>query len=44
MFGSKVPVRPAVTKPGAKPYLVVRVALNRTGVLEAAAKATGQKW
>jgi hypothetical protein len=29
MFGGKVPLRPAVVKPGTKPYLVARVALNR---------------
>jgi hypothetical protein len=41
MFGGKVPLRPAVAKPGTKPYLVARVALNRNVLLEAAASAAG---
>jgi len=41
MFGGKVPLRPAVVKPGTKPYLVARVALNRNVLLEAAASAAG---
>jgi site-specific DNA recombinase len=41
MFGGKVPLRPAVVKPGTKPYLVARIALNRDVLLEAAASAAG---
>ena len=41
MFGGKVPLRPAVVKPGTKPYLVARVALNREVLLQAAASAAG---
>ena len=29
MFGGKVPLRPAVTKDGAEPYLIAPLALNR---------------
>jgi hypothetical protein len=41
MFGGKVPVRPAVVKPGERPYLIARVALNREVLLQAAASAAG---
>jgi hypothetical protein len=41
MFGGKVPVRPAVAKPGERPYLIARVALNRDVLLQAAASAAG---
>jgi hypothetical protein len=41
MFGRQVPLRPAVVKPGTKPYLVARVAMNRNVLLEAAASAAG---
>ncbi len=41
MFGRKVPLRPAVVKPGTEPYLVARVVLNRNALLEAAASAAG---
>lgn len=37
MFGGKVPLRPAEVKQGEKPYLIARVGLNRTVLLEAAA-------
>jgi len=33
MFGGKVPLRPAVTRAGEKPYLIARVALNREVLL-----------
>jgi site-specific DNA recombinase len=36
MFGGKVPLRPAQVKPGEKPYLIARVGLNRSVLLEAA--------
>jgi len=39
MFGGKVPLRPAVTRAGEKPYLIARVALNREVLLQAAAQA-----
>jgi hypothetical protein len=35
-FGGKVPLRCAPVKPGEKPYLIARVGLNRTVLLEAA--------
>ncbi len=41
MFGGKVPVRLAVVKPGERPYLIARVALNREVLLQAAASAAG---
>src|SRR5262245_10549134 len=37
----KVPLRPAETKPGERPYLVTRLGLNRTVLLEAGANAAG---
>jgi len=37
--GGKVPLRQAVTRPGEKPYLIARVALNRAVLLQAAAQA-----
>jgi hypothetical protein len=40
-FGGKVPLRRAETKPGERPYLVARLGLNRTVLLEAAASAAG---
>ncbi len=40
MFG-KVPLRPAKLKPGERPYLVGRVALNREVLLQAAESAAG---
>jgi hypothetical protein len=39
LFGGKVLLRPADTKPGERPYLVARVGLNRAVLLEAAASA-----
>jgi hypothetical protein len=39
MFGGKVPLRQAVTKPGEKPYLIARVGIDRTVLLQAAAQA-----
>jgi site-specific DNA recombinase len=41
MFGGRVSLRPAVVKPGTKPYLVARIALNRNVLLQAAASAAG---
>jgi hypothetical protein len=41
MFGGKVQLRPAETKPGERPYLVARLGLNRAVLLEAAAGAAG---
>ena len=41
MFGGKVSLRPANTKPGERPYLVARLGLNHTILLEAAAGAAG---
>jgi hypothetical protein len=41
LFGGKVPLRPADTKPGERPYLVARLSLNRAVLLEAAAGAAG---
>jgi hypothetical protein len=40
-FGGKVPLRRAETKPGERPYLVARLGLNRTVLLQAAANAAG---
>jgi len=37
-FG-RVPMRPAVTKPGERPYLIARIALNREVLLDAAGAA-----
>ena len=34
-------LRPAVVRPGVKPYLVAHVALNRNILLQAAASAAG---
>jgi site-specific DNA recombinase len=36
MFGGKVPLRPAQVKRGEKPYLIARVGLNRSVLLQAA--------
>jgi hypothetical protein len=36
VFGAKVPLRSALVKPGEKPYLIARVGLNRSVLLEAA--------
>lgn len=41
MFGGKMPLRPAETKAGERPFLVARLGLNRTVLLEAAAGAAG---
>jgi hypothetical protein len=41
MFGGKVPLRPRETLPGSRPFLVARVGLNRTVLLEAAVGAAG---
>jgi hypothetical protein len=41
MFGGKVPLRRGETRPGERPFLVARVSLNRSIVLEAAASAAG---
>ena len=41
VFNGKVPLRPGKTKPGERPFLVARVGLNRSIVLEAAARAGG---
>jgi len=39
MFGGKVPLRAAVTKPGEEPYLIARVGIDRKVLLQAAAQA-----
>ena len=36
-FGERLSLRPAKTKPGERPYLIARIALNRGVLLEAAA-------
>ena len=41
MFGGKVPMRPAPVKPGEQPYLIARIGLNRSVLLQAAADGTG---
>jgi hypothetical protein len=41
MFSSKVALRPGDTKPGERPFLVARVGLNRSVLLEAAASTGG---
>jgi len=41
MFGGKVALRPAKTKRGERPYLVARLGLDHTILLEAAAGAAG---
>jgi hypothetical protein len=41
MFGGKVPLRPGNTKASERPYLVARVGVNRSALLEAAASAAG---
>jgi hypothetical protein len=41
MFGGKVPVRPADTNAGERPYLLARVGADRSVLLEAAASAAG---
>ena len=41
MFGGKVPLRPGNTNAGERPYLVARVGVNRSVLLEAAASAAG---
>jgi hypothetical protein len=41
MFGGKVPLRRGETRPGERPFLVARVGLNRSVLLEAAASASG---
>jgi len=40
-FGGRVPLRPAKTKPGERPYLIARIGLNRGVLLEATASAAG---
>ena len=40
-FSGRVPLRPAETKPGERPYLITRIGLNRGVLLEAAASAAG---
>lgn len=39
MFGGKVPLRPGNTNVGERPYLVARVGVNRSVLLEAASAA-----
>jgi hypothetical protein len=39
MFGGKVPLRPGTPKPGERPFLIARVGLNRSVLLQAAASA-----
>jgi hypothetical protein len=41
MFGGKVPLRPGTPKAGERPYLIARVGLNRSVLLQAAASAAG---
>jgi hypothetical protein len=41
LFNGRVPMRPAVLKPGERPYLIARVGVNRNVVLQAAASAAG---
>ncbi len=41
MFGGKIGMRPGTPKPGERPYLVARIALNRNVLLQAAASAAG---
>lgn len=41
MFNGKVPMIPAKTKTGERPYLIARLASNRMVLLEAAANAAG---
>jgi hypothetical protein len=41
MFGGRVMMRPAETKPGERPYLIACVGFNRRVLLEAAANAAG---
>ena len=39
--GDRVKMRPGVTKPGERTYLIARIALNHTVLLETAASAAG---
>jgi site-specific DNA recombinase len=41
LFGGKVPLRPAPLEVGERPYLLARVAVNRSVLLQAAANAAG---
>jgi hypothetical protein len=45
MFGGKVPLRPGTLKPGERPFLIARVGLNRSVLLQAAAcRRLSRKW